>query len=127
MRIADVKVGTKLISGFMLVALIVLIVGGVGIYNLKKVGDSANIIALDKAPIVDATMELTIALTEQQSALHAYMIGEFEAKEEFEAAGMEFDNWLADIKGQNLSDHEKDMVKKLEGEYPLFVKNSGKL
>ena len=123
-RLADVKVGTKLISGFTLIALIIGVVGLVGITNLKKVGHSADIIANEKVPITDASMELTIKLTEQQSALHAYMLGEMEAKDEFEEAGGIFLTILRELKGLNITSSQGAVVAKIENLHPKFVKDA---
>jgi CHASE3 domain sensor protein len=51
MTLKDIKVGTKLITGFMVVALIVVIVGVTGIYNIQKMGKAADIMMEVEMPL----------------------------------------------------------------------------
>jgi methyl-accepting chemotaxis protein len=124
MRLKDIKVGTKLLAGFMAVASVVAVVGIIGLWNVFLISDKADVILDEKVPIADASMELTIVTTAQQAALHAYMAGEPEAKGEYEAAGKEFQSVLRELKGLNLSGDQRDLVTQLEDVYPSFDKNS---
>ncbi len=120
----DLKIGTKLVGGFAFIALIVIVVGVTGMLTLDSVAGKANVIAYEKVPIADYSMELTIALTQQQSALHAFMIGELEAKEEFDASGRNFEKFLSELKAQQLSGTQSELVRQLEDKYPSFVSDA---
>lgn len=56
------KIGLKLIGSFSIVALLVAIVGSIGVFGLNKTGKATDIILDTKVPIVDASMECMVAL-----------------------------------------------------------------
>ena len=61
MRLQDVKIGTKLIGGFMAVAVLVALVGAIGVVNMNKLMTTAdNILDVDVEEL-DAAMETDIA------------------------------------------------------------------
>jgi methyl-accepting chemotaxis protein len=69
MKLGDIKVGTKLISGFLIVAVIAAIVGAIGVTNIKTIGMAADVIMDEQVPIADASMESTIALITGRDAM----------------------------------------------------------
>ncbi len=118
------KLMPKLLTGFLVVSAIVLIAGAIGIYSANNMKKSADFILNEKVPLAAAAMELTISLTEQQSALHAYMIGEKEAKGEFEESGSSFVTILRELKELNITSSQAEVVSRLETLYPKFVKDA---
>ena len=62
MKLGNIKVGTKLVSGFIIVAVLVGIVGMVGLNSLEKVMTTADVILDEQVPMADASMESTINL-----------------------------------------------------------------
>jgi methyl-accepting chemotaxis protein len=72
MRLKDIKVGVKLTAGFIGVALIIAVVGTVGIFALDKVMTESDIIVDEKFPLADAAMEVMIGVISGRD-----MMGEF--------------------------------------------------
>jgi len=72
------------------------LVGATGVYGLTSVstvGQSADVIYEEELPVADASMEMTIAVQTELSALHAYLLGEDEALEEFNEGTGDFNQW----------------------------------
>jgi len=56
----NMKLGTKIIAGFLLVTLLVGVAGISGYWGVQRVGNALTIVADEEAPIVDATMEMLL-------------------------------------------------------------------
>ncbi|MEE8358211.1 MAG: methyl-accepting chemotaxis protein [Candidatus Hydrothermarchaeales archaeon] len=110
----DMKIGKKLIIGFLAVAALVLVAGLVGYNATNTIARSSGIILDEKVPIADASMELMIATGGQQTGLHAYMLGEEEGKDEYIEGGEDFQKWLAELKAMELNDEENRLVSNIE-------------
>lgn len=93
----DLNIRTKLLISFGFVALLVGLTGFVGVYGISTVGANADGILEDEVPVADASMEMRIAVNEERAALHAYMLGETEAREEFRTAREEFEKWHSTV------------------------------
>jgi methyl-accepting chemotaxis protein len=61
MKFRDLKIGTKIMTGFGLVALITLVVGIIGYTGLNRVADSFHDVADVRLPSIEALQELEIA------------------------------------------------------------------
>jgi methyl-accepting chemotaxis protein len=61
MRLSDVKVGTKLVTGFVSVAVIVAVVGTLGVVNLDRMMATADDLLEVDMQLADAVMEANIA------------------------------------------------------------------
>ena len=59
--IDNIKIGTKLISGFLLVTTILLVVGTVGYQNIATLGEKTKEI-IQTTPLADATLEMKLAV-----------------------------------------------------------------
>lgn len=59
-RYGDIKVGTKLLTGFMIDASIAARIGAIGLNSIKNVGSAADIILDEEVPLADSSMESTI-------------------------------------------------------------------
>lgn len=94
-RLGNVGLRNKLLLAFVLVALLVATTGIVGVYGVSTVGASANQILDDEVPVADASMEMAIAAGGERAALHAYLLGEDEARDEYESAREDFDTWYS--------------------------------
>jgi len=70
----NIKVGPKLIGGFLLVAVLLGIVGWVGISSISKMGAAADIILDEEVPIADASMEMTIELISGRDVMGEYLL-----------------------------------------------------
>ena len=57
----NLKLNTKLVGGFLIVALISLVIGIIGIYAVTRLTNSINEIATDHLPSVKALLTISIA------------------------------------------------------------------
>ncbi len=94
-RLADVKVGKKLTSGFLAVALIILAVGGIGVVNIDKISTAANQIMDVEVPLADASMEAMIAIISSRDLMGEFMLTE--DPKELDAIEKEFDKTVVDF------------------------------
>lgn len=72
----NMKVGTRLTYGFGIVILLIVIVGGIGIHGLTKVGQSSDLILDEKMPLSDASEESIIALISGRDILGEFLLTE---------------------------------------------------
>jgi methyl-accepting chemotaxis protein len=72
----NIKVGTKLIAGFLTVAVIAAVVGVIGLSNIKTIGGAADVIMDEQVPLADASMESTIALITGRDAMGEFLLTE---------------------------------------------------
>jgi methyl-accepting chemotaxis protein len=72
----NIKVGTKLIAGFLTVAVIAAVVGVIGLSNIKTIGGAADVIMDEQVPLADASMESTIALISGRDAMGEFLLTE---------------------------------------------------
>ncbi len=75
-KLGDVKVGTRLIAGFMSVAVIAASIGMIGISNIKKVGLAGDIILDEQVPLADASMESMIAVISGRDTMGEFLLTE---------------------------------------------------
>ncbi len=69
----NLKIGTKLAIGFGSMLLLVLIGGGVGYSGLREVGQAMFVISDEEAPLVDASMEMKVALLNAMITMEEYL------------------------------------------------------
>ncbi|MDB2294506.1 chemotaxis protein, partial [Halorubrum ezzemoulense] len=93
----------KLIIAFVLVALLVGVTGAVGYQAVGDVDEEAHVISEDGHKI-DASLNMLVAIEEQQVAIHAALLGEEGEQSNFEAAGGRFDEYSAKLQQQELSE-----------------------
>jgi methyl-accepting chemotaxis protein len=72
----NIRVGTKLITGFLTVAVIAAVVGVIGLSNIKTIGGAADIIMDEQVPLADASMESIIALITGRDAMGEFLLTE---------------------------------------------------
>ncbi len=108
------KLGKKLIVAFLIIAALVGITGGLGINYVNNVGDSTHKVRDVGYPIADASMEMKIALHRELSAIHAYLLGEEEAREEFLAASEDFNKWYNRLSQHELTDSQKQDLEEIK-------------
>ena len=92
------KLGPKLISAFVVVSLLSLVVGLTGYTQITNVNNELNNITTNKVPAIDSSMEMGMAIWGQRDAAAAYMLGDADAKAEFQDYGDEFETWEADLR-----------------------------
>jgi methyl-accepting chemotaxis protein len=66
----DVKVGIKLISGFLLVVILLIVVAAVGYFNMKKINDVLNVMYNDRLVPVQAMGNLNTSLYQIRGDLY---------------------------------------------------------
>ena len=87
------NIGTKLISGFVFVSLLVALAGVLGIYNIGVVGRAGDVILHDKVPVADMSMEGTIDIISARDALGEFLLTEDTEKlESIESDFFEFNS-----------------------------------
>jgi methyl-accepting chemotaxis protein len=103
----NMKIGTKLISGFVIVSAFIFIAGILGIVNVKKVGSAGDRILDEHVPIADCAMESMIALISARDNLGEYLLATElsklpELEDEFRQLMADFDLYTdAIINGSN--------------------------
>jgi len=134
-----IKLGPKLIGGFFIVAIFIVIVGMIGLNGIKKVGRAADVILNKNVPIVDVSMKLQILLNRVRDLMGEYLLEtelaeltEMDAK--FEQLTKEYYSYSeAIIQGGTIGDMkviatDNDKISKMIEEagsfYNTFQKNS---
>ena len=72
MKIVDLKIGTKLVTTFVMVAILVAAAGVVGILMIGIIGTEMDTILDEKVPFKDVSMEAIIALISTRDACGEY-------------------------------------------------------
>lgn len=96
MSLGNIKVGTKLIAGFLIIAVLVLVVGGIGFLTLKSTSRTANEILNVDVEMADASMESIIALISGRDLLAEYMLSR--DIDELDDMKREFENFMSTYK-----------------------------
>jgi phosphoglycerate-specific signal transduction histidine kinase len=102
MRIRDLKVSTKLIAGFLIVAVVVGIVGVAGLMGLNRIMHEADAILDEQVPLADASMEAMIAIISARDMMGEFMLTEDRREldaieKEFNQASEDFDKHMGYI------------------------------
>ncbi|HEC60647.1 MAG TPA: hypothetical protein ENI27_00150, partial [bacterium] len=98
MRIKDLRIGTKLVTAFLIVAVLVAVAGVVGILMIGTIATEMDIILDDKVPFKDISMEAIIAVISTRDASAEYMLntsGLEEIGAEIDETLMDFDMWIS--------------------------------
>ena len=120
----NMKLGPKLIAGFVFVAVLILVVGGIGLNSINTMGTAADIILDEEVPIADATMEMTIALISGRDVMGEYLLATDindldEIKREFLETVENYDKYMngilegADSDGLNIIATDNERVAQL--------------
>ncbi len=95
------KLLPKFLTGFFLVAFIVLIAGVIGIYVSQNIATKTDIILDDKVPIKDVSMEAAIAVISTRDACGEYQLQTDNLEEiasEIRELVADFDMWISMVK-----------------------------
>ncbi|MEE9553964.1 MAG: HAMP domain-containing protein, partial [candidate division Zixibacteria bacterium] len=98
----NMKLAPKLIASFVLVALIIVVVGIIGLNSIKNIATMSDIILDEEVPVADATMEMTIALISGRDVMGEYMLANDvddldELEQEFNATVADYDRFASAI------------------------------
>jgi len=130
-KYGDIKVGTKLLTGFMIVACIAASIGYIGLTSIKNVGSAADIILDERVPLADSSMESTIALISGRDAMAEFMLFEDlrkldEIEKEYMKTNSDFDKHASFIE-KNAEGEIVVLVKEAQGYHTKFEENAEKL
>ena len=98
MKLGDMKIGTKLITAFLLVAVLVLAAGGIGLYVQRSLGHEMDTVLSDKVPFKDVSMEAIIAVITGRDASAEYLLnteGLADIASEIQESIADFDMWIS--------------------------------
>ncbi len=116
---ADLKIKHKLLLGFTGIALIVALAGFLGISKLHEVGKEVKIVGEDKAPLVDAAMEIKAFITAGRIAVEESMqeksleeMGKY--SHEFEENVKEYSWFINAVKNGDENDEGKFVASETE-------------
>lgn len=70
----NLKVGAKLISGFMVVALVVVVVAVVGYFNMKSIDDGMTTMYVDRLVPIEDMGQADAALSEMRGDVYKYIL-----------------------------------------------------
>lgn len=107
----DLKIGTKLITGFSFLAFLVVLIGGIGYKGISQVAKSSDKILYEQVPIADYSMELAIKLITTRDLLGEYLSSE----EGLDGIEKEFHEALAELQ-RHYDTKEKLLLDKEERE-----------
>lgn len=125
------KIGAKLIGGFCVVAALVAVVGGTGMFGINKIGKAADTIMDREVPMADASMEGMIALISARDILGSYLLAKDVAKlntldKEFEETVALFDKQVEFIK-KNGDAKLQAAADEADGYHAQFIENATQL
>jgi methyl-accepting chemotaxis protein len=130
-KFGDIKVGTKLITGFMIVACIAATIGFIGLNSIKTVGMAGDVILDEQVPLADASMESTIALISGRDAMGEFLLTEDlneldQIESEYRESNTDFDSHSAYIE-KNGEGEIVNLIKEAEEYHAKFEENADKL
>ncbi len=126
MKLGDVKIGTKLIGGYVVIVVLLAVVGIVSLIQLRIVSQSADVILNREVPVSDAVMEAKTEIIRARDILGEYLLavdlGRLSAiRQEYDQAMQRFDAYAdAVLMGGSIdgiaipATTNKDVVKELE-------------
>ncbi len=128
LNVKEMKIGVRLIGVFCLVALLVAVVGVIGMNGLRKTGRSADIILDEKVPVADAAMEGMIALISGRDMLGELLLShdiqQVDAIEkEFKTSIADFDKHTAFLL-EHGTEEEKALTQKANEHHDQFQQNA---
>ncbi len=74
MKLGNLKIGTRLFAAFGIMAVLILLMCGIGYRALRVIGHDIDIILEEDVPEAEATLEATISLLEAQDAMAQYLL-----------------------------------------------------
>ncbi|UCC97478.1 MAG: hypothetical protein JSW66_16750 [Phycisphaerales bacterium] len=104
----NMKLGTKIILGFLAVVALVCVAGVTGYWGVQTVGKALHVVANEEAPIADASMEMMLAVSESKMlgdelrGVTTVIVDEDASQidgivKAFDAATLQFDTWAEAI------------------------------
>ena len=130
-KLGDIGVGTKLITGFLVVAAIATMIGVIGIININKVAKAGDIILDEQVPLADASMESMIAVISGRDVMGEFLLTE--DVKEFDELQNEYLKTIKDFDAnagyleQNGDSKVVSLVEEAQGYHTKFEENANLL
>jgi methyl-accepting chemotaxis protein len=70
----NVRIGTKLVSGFILVSLFVGLAGGLGMLGMRRISEATAVVLYDKVPVVNVALASEARAAEARDVLGEYLL-----------------------------------------------------
>lgn len=121
----DVKVGIKLIGGFAITIVVLLVVAGVGFFNMKSINDNLDKMYNERLVPVRVCGALTTDLFQIRGDLYKYVAvpdERVQCEADITATEAKINEALADLKAAAKTIEEKDQLASLQWTWPLFDK-----
>ena len=123
----NMKIKTKLVAGFLLIALLTAIVGVVGIFSITDAAAETQLLN-ERATMAILSARLSRNVNQQRAAylgLTAFdEIGDYDTadtyKESLKSLMTDFDDLIADLGGRLTTDEAKRMLSEISADYAEF-------
>ncbi|MDR1574227.1 MAG: MCP four helix bundle domain-containing protein, partial [Clostridiales Family XIII bacterium] len=130
----NMKIKTKLVTGFLLIALLTALVGGVGVYSITRMSAEADLLN-DRSTMAVLSEQLSRNINQQRAAYLGLVafdeIGDYEFadryKETMESLADDFDALSADLDTRLTLPETKAMLSEVVTEYAEFSELRGEL
>ncbi|MFB6106904.1 MAG: methyl-accepting chemotaxis protein [Halobacteriaceae archaeon] len=123
----DRPLETQLAIVFVVFALLTGFVGLVGFYGVSEVSGASDRVAHEHLPTVDGAMEMRLAIRHERAALHAALLGETEARTEFEEGRQSFEEWDSKLRSRDdLTAEETQLLQTIEAKHRQSVEHARK-
>jgi methyl-accepting chemotaxis protein len=117
------KLGPKLIGAFVMVSVLSLVVGVTGWSQITSVNNELNDITAEKVPAMDSSMEMGIAVWGQRDAAAAYMLGDSDAKTDFQTFKEEFETFETELRASYPNTQEIDDASNAHDTFSDYAEN----
>ena len=122
------KIGTKIIGGYLVVVLLLALVAGVSILGIRSLNNNVSGIIHEHVPASDASMEMMNGLTSLKDLMGEYWIREdpaarSELRREFDRLVGEFESWEKQLKAVSITREEVTQLDAVAAEYEVFTKS----
>lgn len=112
------KIRTKILLGFLILAVMLAVAGAVSIYELRSVGSSVQALLDDNYRSINAAKKMTEALEREDSGMLLLLSGKWkEGRETIRAADQKFKNALETAANNLTIEGEKTYVEKIRKAY----------
>ena len=107
LNIKDMSLSRKLLSGFSIVVVLLAIVGLVGYNGISEINSGLVGIISNDVVMADSVMEMKIAGLTASDSIGEQLLGEADAREQFETSIKNFEEFESKINSMDLNDEEK--------------------
>jgi len=125
LRWRDIRIGQRIILGFIFAALLTLIVAGVSIHYLRDVGQRVDLIAERDRILLVSALELRSATDQESRSIRGYLLsGEQGFLEMFYLAKSDYSEAVTKLEGLVQSEEDKGFLSDINALHSRFLKTS---